>query len=133
MQRFTDDAARAAADVTEQRARADAGHEQASDARAAHAAMIAELAAARQCVEDERAHTQIRLTDQRAGYEDRLTELRAEIDKTRGAEPAARQPPRSSTLNREGSLGITRYGPPSRRCHRDGWSVINTGRHPDSR
>jgi len=67
VQRFTDDAARAAADVTEQRARADAGHEQASDARAAHAAMIAELAAARQCVEDERAHTQIRLTDQRAG------------------------------------------------------------------
>ena len=50
---------------------ADAGHEQASDARAAHAAMIAGLAAARQCVEDERAHTQIRLTDQRAGYEDR--------------------------------------------------------------
>src|SRR5450755_4688645 len=40
----TDDAARAAADATEQRARADAGHEQASDARAAHAAMIAELA-----------------------------------------------------------------------------------------
>ena len=87
MQRFTDDAARAAADATEQRARADAGHEQASDARAAHAAMIAGLAAARQCVEDERAHTQIRLTDQRAGYEDRLTELRTEIDKLRAQKP----------------------------------------------
>ena len=92
MQRFTDDAARAAADVTEQRTRADAGHEQASDARAAHAAMIAELAAARQCVEDERAHTQIRLTDQRAGYEDRLTELRAEMDKTRAQNPRRGNP-----------------------------------------
>ena len=57
---------------------------QASDARAAHTEMIAELAAARQRVEDERTHTQTRLADQRAGYEDRLTELRAEIDKIRG-------------------------------------------------
>ena len=46
--------------------------------------MIAELAAARQRVEDERAHNETRLADQRVGYEDRLTELRAEIDKIRG-------------------------------------------------
>jgi len=45
--------------------------------------MIAELAAARQRVEDERAHTETPLADQRAGYEDRLTELRAEVDKIR--------------------------------------------------
>jgi len=84
VQRLADAAARAAADATEQRARADAAQEQASDARAAHTEMIAGLAAARQRVEDERAHTEARLADQRAGYEDRLTELRAEVDKVRG-------------------------------------------------
>ena len=84
MQRLADAAARAAADATEQRARADAAQEQASDARAAHTEMIAGLAATRQRVEDERAHTEARLADQRAGYEDRLTELRAEVDKVRG-------------------------------------------------
>ena len=72
---------------TEQRARADAAQEQASDARAAHTEMIAELAAARQRVEDEHTHTQTRLADQRAGYEDRLTELRTEIDKLRAQKP----------------------------------------------
>ena len=30
--------------------------------------MTVELAAARQCVDDERTHTQTRLADQRAGY-----------------------------------------------------------------
>jgi len=80
VQRLTDDAARAAADVTEQRARADAGHQQASDASRARRddRRTGRCPAMRR---DERAHTQIRLTDQRAGYEDRLTELRAEIDK----------------------------------------------------
>ena len=87
VQRLTEDAARAAADATEQRARADAAQEQASDARAAHTEMIAGLAAARQRVEDEHTHTQTRLADQRAGYEDRLTELRTEIDKLRAQKP----------------------------------------------
>jgi hypothetical protein len=49
--------------------------------------MTAELAAARQRVEDERLHSETRLADQRAGYEERHGELRAELEALRSGAP----------------------------------------------
>lgn len=56
----------ALADTAEQRGRVEAAQERAAEATAARAAMTAELVGARQRLEDERAHTEIRLADQSA-------------------------------------------------------------------
>ena len=53
--------------------------DRAADLRAQHATLTAELAAAIQRYEDERAHTETRLADQRANYDTRIAELRQEL------------------------------------------------------
>ena len=71
--RLTAQVTQAQSDIIELQARCDA---EAADARTAHATLTAQLAAARQRFEDERAHAQTRLTDQRDAYEARLADLR---------------------------------------------------------
>ena len=82
---LTDQLARARADADEQQARAEA---QAAEARTLTATLTAELGAARQRFEDERAHTETRLADQRTAYEARLADLR-------GQAPAPERRPRN--------------------------------------
>ncbi|MGS0688757.1 hypothetical protein ACVBEQ_27000 [Nakamurella sp. GG22] len=63
------------AETDELRARAEA---QAAQAQTMTATLTAELAAARQRFEDERAHAETRLADQRTAYEARLADLRGQ-------------------------------------------------------
>jgi hypothetical protein len=75
LERLTGQLTQARADADEQRAHAEA---QAAEARTVTATLTAELGAARQRFEDERAHTETRLADQRAAYEARLADLRGQ-------------------------------------------------------
>lgn len=49
------------------------------------AILTAELVAAQQRVEDERAHTDARLADQRDAFEDRVAQLRADVERITAA------------------------------------------------
>lgn len=109
-----DELDRMGTDFTAARAEAQRFLEESTEARTRHATAVAELAAARLRLEDERAHADQRLVDQREAHEARLTEVRTSYEQRiielRGELAEARTPASEATSDLADPPGATRPG-----------------------